>query len=133
MKKGKAVTVIHNPILIGTACCVIFALALTAASAGLLKSEILPQDSIRITAAVCTGLAALLASLLFVRKTKDKKLLYAMGICLGYLTIMMISRLLFLRDGAWDVFPMLCSSAVGAICGGIWAAFSQKSRKRRRL
>ncbi len=131
MKRSKSLKLFQNPIVSGIVLCMVFAVVLTAFAAGLLLSGVLPQTVIRETGVVCSSFAALLGCLISLNKAQNKKMIYVLCIWIGYLLLLTLGNLLFLKDRNWNILPILLSTGAGAIIGGILTIAGKKRNKRR--
>lgn len=106
-------------------------LALSAASAALVKSGVISQSAIGTAGLASNALAVFLGSLLAARQLQQKKLPLTMAACGCYLALLLLSNLLFLPGMPAGMIGVVCPAAAAALLAAVLAGRKPKRRYRR--
>lgn len=103
-------------------------LALVALGAALVRGGVVGQGSIGTLALVCSAAAVFLGSLIIAARSRQKCLPTAMAACGGYLLVLLMGNLLFVRATP-SGFAMVV--VPGVLMAGLAAIVASRPRKKR--
>ena len=100
---------------------VLLMLALSAASAALVRSGVIGQSNIGAAGLLSNALAVFLGSLLAAKQFQQKKLPLTMAACGCYLALLLIANLLFLPGMPAGALGVICPAAAAALLAAVLA------------
>lgn len=123
-RKGKGRgSVSLTPLFIGAP---LLTLALSIAAAKLMDTQTLPQEQMRATVCLITGVVALLLSAYTALASPQRKLLNGLATAAGYAGALLLANQLFFAEGYGAVMPVLLSILVGGSLGGTLGAIKHR-------
>ena len=132
MKKTGSINLLHNPIITGLLAAILSSIAFSALAAALAKNGVLSQTVIQPAGSVCAALGTLLGSMITAKKAQSRKLICAMLVCAGFVAILFLCNLLFLKDSELNMLPVLLPSAGASLVGGVLAVSTKTTKRRHR-
>lgn len=131
MARKKGTGSIPAQIALGSAADVLCMLALTALASALTLGGAIGQGSIQMAALAANALAVFLGSLFAARRFAQRKLLFTLASAGGYLLLLLLGNLAFVKGMPEDVLRVMLPALGAATLAALLASRKPKTRRRR--